>query len=93
MIEMGLLVGIGLIVTACKLNWRWRLWMFSHPLLMDVLIFVFLTAIHWGSFTGVMVATFGALTCSLVLAAGRKLFGHQDARGYVPGMFSVAAKL
>lgn len=93
MIEMGLMVGIGLLVTMFKLNWNWRMKMLSNPVLMDVAIFTVLTLLHWGTFSGVMVATIGALVCSLVLSAGRFLFGYIDKSGYTPGTFNVSSKL
>lgn len=89
MIEMGFIVALGLLVTFAKLSWRSRLRMLSHPLAMDVGIFVLLAAIHWGTYSGVMVATVGALVCSLVLGALRFLFGYFAAGKYVPGRFAV----
>jgi hypothetical protein len=89
MIEMGLVVALGLIVTFCKLSWRNKLRMLSHPLLMDVAIFALLCFLHWGTYSGVMVATVGALTCSLLLAAGRWAFGYMKAGKYVPGKWIV----
>lgn len=97
MIEMGLVVALGLIVTFLKVGWRQRMWMMSNPVVMDVAIFVVLTAIHWGTFSGVMVAAVGALFCSLTLAGARKLYGHiaRTSRGrvYYPGYFDVSNKL
>lgn len=93
MIEMGVVVGIGLLVTLVKVAWSTRMWMLSHPLFMDAIIFIALTLIHWGTFSGVMVATVGALTCSLVLSAARKLYGHYENGDYVRGMYDVSDKL
>lgn len=89
MFEMGLVVAVGLMVTFWKLPWRHRLWMLSHPVFMDISIFVGLTCLHWGSFSGVMVATIGALACSLTLSAGRWAFGYFEAGRYVPGFFNI----
>lgn len=89
MITMGFIVALGLLVTFAKLSWKGRMWMLSHPLLMDVSIFALLCFLHWGTYSGVMVATIGALMCSLVLGAGRKLFGFMKAGRYVPGRFVV----
>lgn len=41
----------------------------SSPLFVDALIFISLMTHHWGSFSGVMVASVGAMTCSLTLPA------------------------
>lgn len=93
MIEMGIIVGIGLLVTLVKMSWRWRMRMLSFPLLIDTIVFAFLIALHWGTFSGVMVATIGALTCSLVLSGARKLYGYIENRSYVRGYFDVSSKL
>ncbi len=93
MIEMGVVVGIGLLVTLVKMNWKWRMYMLSSPLLVDLIIFVALLLIHWGTFSGVMVATVGAMTCSLTLSAARFLYGHVESGQYISGYFDIGSKL
>lgn len=89
MIEMGIVVALGLLVTFMKLSWRSRLKMLSHPLAMDLFVFVLLNWLHWGTFTGVMVAAVGALACSLMLSAGRWAFGYMAKGKHVQGHFQV----
>lgn len=93
MIEMGIIVGTGLLVTLVKMNWIWRMRMLSSPLVVDALIFIVLMVLHWGSYSGVMVASVGALTCSLTLSAARSLYGHVEAGVYQRGYFDIGAKL
>ena len=93
MIEMGIVVALGLLFTLVKMTWRWKLRVISNPVLADVLIFTFLTMIHWGTFSGVMVATVGALACSAVLSTARWLYGHIESGVYQPGKFDVSSKL
>ncbi len=93
MLEMGIVVGIALLFSMAKMNWNWRLRVLSSPLIMDALIFIGLLMIHWGTFSGVMVATIGALTCSAVLAVGRYFFGHIEKGVYVPGKLNISHKL
>lgn len=93
MLEMGFVVALGLLVTLSKLSWPWKLRILSSPVFMDVLVFLGLLAIHWGTFSGVMVATIGALVCSMVLQAGRFLFGFYADGQYVPGKFNVSHRL
>lgn len=93
MIEMGVVVGIGLLVTLVKMNWKWRMSLLSNPLTVDILIFIALCLIHWGTFSGVMVATVGAMTCSLTLSGARWLYGHVVDGTYVPGYFDIGSKL
>lgn len=93
MLEMGVVVGLGLLVMFWKLSWRGRMRLLSNPLLADITIFILLTVIHWGTFSGVMVAAVGALFCSLTLSIGRWLFGHVERGHYIPGVINVEDKL
>lgn len=93
MIEMGIVVGMGLLLTLVKMSWKWKIKTLSSPLLVDVLVFVLLLCLHWGTFSGVMVATVGAMTASLVLSGARKLCGHQVNGVYKPGVFDMSSKL
>ena len=92
-IESGCIVAVGLLFIFFKCSWRTRLRMLSNPLAMDLLIFVLLTILHWGTFTGVMVATTGAMICSGMLTLGRWMFGHVTSNRYFPGVWSVIEKL
>lgn len=89
MISAGLFVALGLLFTWIKLPWKWRLWMNSNPVKMDLLIFSALTMIHWGTFTGVMAATIGALTCSALLSLSRICFGYYQDKKYIRGKFNL----
>ena len=93
MIEMGIVVGLGLLVMFWKMGWRKRMWMLSNPLFMDIIIFVALTAIHWGTFSGLMVAAVGALFCSVTLSIGRFVFGYVEKGEYHPGIVDIRSKL
>lgn len=93
MIEMGIVVGLGLLVMFIKMGWRWRMRLLSNPLAVDIVVFIGLTTLHWGTFSGVMVAAVGALFCSLVLSLGRWVFGHVTGGVYTPGIVNVRSKL
>ncbi len=93
MLEMGIVVGIGIIVMLVKLSWRNKMMVLSNPLAMDIFVFVLLTALHWGTFSGLMVAAIGALFCSITLSVGRWLFGHVESSIYQPGIFNIGDKL
>ena len=93
MLEMGLIVGLGLLATLAKMSWAWKLRMLSHPLKVDVIVFVLLLTLHWGTFSGVMVATIGAFFVSVILSAGRWLIGYFENGQYIPGLFHVEHKL
>ena len=93
MLEMGFVVALGLLVTLAKLPWRHKFWITSHPLAMDVIVFAVLCFLHWGTFSGVMVATVGALFCSLTLSAARRVIGYIENGRYVPGWRDYSHKL
>ena len=88
-IESGLIVALGLLFMWFKCSWKKRIWMLSNPLAMDIFIFVLLNIIHWGTFSGVMVAATGSLICSGLITVGRKCVGHVDQRIYYPGIWTV----
>lgn len=93
MIEMGLCVALGLLIVMVKLPWRLKIALVSNPVLVDISVFALLTALHWGTFSGVMVATIGALACSVVLSIARKCIGHVRGGMYIRGAFDVSEKL
>jgi hypothetical protein len=92
-IESGMIVALGLLFTFLKLSWRQRIKMISHPLAMDLGIFILLTFLHWGSFYGIMAATCGAMITSAMISIGRKLFGYMIGTVYYPGMFNIVEKI
>ena len=92
-IESGCIVALGLILTFFKCSWKIRMKMLSNPLAMDLLVFVLLNVIHWGTFSGVMVAATGSLICSGMISLGRYVYGHVDKGLYFAGMFDVIGKL
>lgn len=92
-IESGVIVALGLILLFFKLSWRARLIMLGYPLAMDLAVFVVLNFLHWGTFSGMMVAATGALVCSALISIGRKTFGYIHKRVYFPGVFNVIGKI
>jgi hypothetical protein len=93
MIEMGIIVSLGLIITLAKLPWKAKLWVTSHPLTMDITVFVLLNALHWGTFSGLMVAAAGALFTSIVIWCAAKVIGRVEKGTYVRGIMDVSTKL
>jgi hypothetical protein len=93
MISMGLCVALGLIVMFCKLSWRKRLWCLSHPLALDISVFTLVSVLHWGTFSGMMVAAVAALACSMCISTGRWLFGYIKAGRYFPGRINILDKI
>jgi hypothetical protein len=92
-IESGLIVAVGLLFMFFKMSWKTRLSMLGFPLLMDVAVFVFLNILHWGTFSGVMVAAVGALVCSGLISLGRWSVGYIRQGLYFPGHMNVIHKI
>lgn len=92
-IESGIIVAAGLLFTFSKLSWSMRMKLLSHPLFMDIMIFVFLNLVHWGTFSGVMVAATGALICSALISLGRWTFGYIEDGVYYPGVKNVIREI
>lgn len=93
MIEMGIIVALGFLVTLWKCPWKLRLKVLNYPLTADICTFLLLTVIHWGTFSGVMVATVGALACSLVFTVARWLIGYINKNTYHPGVLNMSHKI
>jgi hypothetical protein len=92
-IESGVIVALGLIFIFFKLSWKTRLKMLGYPLAMDTAVFILLNWLHWGTFSGMMVAATGALVCSALISLGRKAYGYIDKGVYFPGHFNMIGKL
>lgn len=90
---MGIVVALGLIVMIARLPWRYKLWITSHPLAVDVSVFALLNLLHWGSYTGLMVAASSALFCSLVLSFSRRVIGFVDKGRYIRGFMDVSTRI
>lgn len=93
MLEAGFLVALGILVMLARLPWRHKLWMTSNPLACDVICFIALTGIHWGTFSGVMAATVGALFCSVMLSLARRIIGYVERGRYVRGFLDVSNRV
>jgi len=92
-IESGVIVALGLLFTFFKLSWKKRLQMLGKPLLMDCAVFLVLNILHWGTFSGVMVAATGAMITSGMLTLGRWAVGYIEHNRYFSGVLNVASKL
>lgn len=92
-IESGVIVALGLILLFFKLSWRARLRMLGAPLAMDLGVFVLLNWLHWGTFSGMMVAATGALVCSALISIGRKVYGYIAGGLYFPGAINVHERI
>lgn len=90
MIETGLAIFLGLVFIFIKLQRRTMLRLLKHDMAIDVMVTLLTLAIHWGTFSGVMAATFAGLLCSLGTSTAKKVFGFIDGDRYHPGLIRLA---
>lgn len=93
MFEYGFAAALGVLVLLARLPWRYKLMLTSNPLMADVGVFVLLTALHWGTFSGVMIASIAALFCSVTLSLARRLIGFHRDGVYIRGFFDVSHRV
>lgn len=89
-IESGLIVAAGLVFIFFRLDWKNRMRMLSHPLLIDISVFMLLNWLHAGTAVGVMTAAVAALACSGCLSLGRWAYGYMRKGVHIPGRFAVS---
>ena len=56
-----------------------------YDVVLDVAVTVLVLLIHWGSFEGVIAATFAGLLTSVGTTAAKRVFGHIQGNSYYPG--------
>ncbi|HRL53886.1 MAG TPA: hypothetical protein PK805_06570 [Acidovorax temperans] len=86
MFETGLAIFLGLVFIFIKLKRRTMLRLLRYDMAIDVAVTILTLAIHWGTFSGVMAATFAGLLCSLGTSAAKKTFGYIEGNHYHPGL-------
>lgn len=90
MIETGLAIFLGLVFLFIKLKRRTMLRLLRYDMAIDIAVTVLTLAIHWGTFSGVMAATFAGLLCSLGTTAAKKMFGYIQGDLYHPGFIRLS---
>ena len=90
MIETGLAIFLGLVFIFVKLRRATMLRLLRYDVALDVGVTLLTLAIHWGTFSGVMAATFAGLLTSVGTTAAKKLFDYIQGDVYVPGLIRLA---
>ena len=90
MFETGLAIFLALVFIFAKLPRRTMLRLLRHDMAIDVAVTLLVLAIHFGTFSGVMAATFAGLLTSIGTTAAKKLFGYIQGDLYFPGYMSLA---
>jgi len=90
MFETGFAIFLGLVFIFIKLRRRTMLRLLRHDMAIDVGVTLLTLAIHWGTFSGVMAATFAGLLTSVGTSLAKKAFGYIDGHLYHPGFVTLS---
>jgi nucleoside permease NupC len=87
MFTTGLAIFLGLVLLFVKLPRRMMLRWLRYDVAIDIAVTLLVLIIHFGTFSGVMAATFAGLLTSVGTSAAKRLFGFMDRGLYYPGIF------
>ena len=90
MFETGFAIFLGLVFIFMKLKRRTMLRLLRYDMAIDVAVTVLTLAIHWGTFSGVMAATFAGLLTSVGTSMAKKAFGYMAGGRYYPGYYALS---
>ena len=89
MLSTGLVVFLSVALILVKLPRRWMLRALRHDIAIDLAVSAVVLVIHWGTFSGVMGATFAGLITSVATSALKRLVGYIDGDVYYPGIMTL----
>lgn len=82
MFETGIVIFLSLVFLFAKLRRRTMLRLLRYDLAIDLAVTALVLAIHWGTFSGIMAATFAGLLTSVGTSAAKRLFGYIEGNCY-----------
>lgn len=86
MFTTGLAIFLGCVFLFIKLPRRLMLRWLRYDVAIDIVVTLLVLVIHFGTFSGVMAATFAGLLTSVGTSAAKRLFGFIDRGLYYPGI-------
>jgi hypothetical protein len=89
MIATGIVVFLSAALVLLKLPRRLMLRALRHDVAIDLTVTALVLFVHWGTFSGVMAATFAGLLTSLATSALKRLVGYIDGDRYHPGLLNI----
>jgi hypothetical protein len=93
-LSSGFIIAAGLVLLAIKLPVRTTLRVLAYPFALDIGITVLVLAVHWGTFSGVMAASFAGLICSVLTSGARLAIGYIQSGKYYRGrLFDLTSHL
>ena len=89
MIATGIVVFLSAALVLLKLPRRLMLRALRHDVAIDLTVTALVLFVHWGTFSGVMAATFAGLLTSLATSTLKRLVGYIDGDRYHPGLLNI----
>lgn len=86
MFTTGLAIFLSVAFIFVKLRRRTMLRLLRYDMAIDVGVTLLVLAIHFGTFSGVMAATFAGLLTSVGTSAAKRMFGYIQDDRYYPGI-------
>lgn len=86
MFETGIVIFLSLVFLFAKLKRRTMLRLLRYDLAIDVAVSALVLTIHWGTFSGIMAATFAGLLTSAGTSAAKRTFGYIRGNQYHVGL-------
>ena len=90
MFTTGFAIFLGLVFIFIKLPRRTMLRWLRYDAVLDVAVTLIVLAIHFGTFGGVMAATFAGLLTSVATSLAKRTFGFIQGDLYFPGLIRLA---
>lgn len=88
-IETGTIVFLSLIVMMWRLPRNTKLWLFGHPLWLEIPFGIVAYALHYGTFSGMMAAATAACMCFCFVQIGRYTIGYIKDGAYHRGVIEM----
>ena len=90
MFTTGLAIFLGLVFIFIKLPRRTMLRWLRFDILLDLAVTVIVLVVHFGTFSGVMAATFAGLLTSVGTSLAKRVFGYIQGDQYFPGLIRLS---
>ena len=90
MFTTGLAIFLGLVFIFIKLPRRTMLRWLRYDIVLDIAVSLIVLAVHFGTFSGVMAATFAGVLTSLGTSLAKRLFGYIQGDQYFPGLIRLS---
>ena len=90
MFTTGLAIFLGLVFIFIKLPRRTMLRWLRYDIVLDIAVSLIVLAVHFGTFSGVMAATFAGVLTSVGTSLAKRLFGYIQGDQYFPGLIRLS---